>query len=159
MTNPEDDDRWIREALIRRDLDRIPPNMSAAGERINDANRNVKSARTRFAESDLTTAISACHDAVRKAITGHMTATGYRPGGREGTHRIVIEYARRKLRSYLEPADLDAADVLRRTRGDAEYGDFAQSKLQSDDVIRAADLAQRIVNGTARALKDMNDGK
>ena len=129
--------------------------MSAAGERINDANRNVTSARM-LAESDVTTAISACHDAVRKAITGHMAANGYRPGGREGTHRFVIQYARRRLRSYIDPVDLDAADVLRRARGDAEYGDFAQSKLHSADVINAADLAQRIVTGTARALRDMS---
>ena len=63
--------------------------MAAAGDRINDARRHVQSART-IAKDDRTLALAACHDAIRKAITGHMAAAGYRPRAGEGAHRIVL---------------------------------------------------------------------
>ena len=36
--------------------------------------------------------MAACHDAIRKALTAHMAAAGYRPRGGEGAHRIVLRY-------------------------------------------------------------------
>jgi hypothetical protein len=39
--------------------------MAAGGERINDARRHIRSARS-LADDDTTLAISACHDAIRK---------------------------------------------------------------------------------------------
>jgi len=68
---------WLREAIALGDLERVAPNMGAAGERINDARRHIRSARA-IAEDDITLAIAACHDAIRKALTAHMTAAGYR---------------------------------------------------------------------------------
>ena len=41
----EERDQWLTEALATRDLDRVQPNMGAAGDRINDARRHVRSAR------------------------------------------------------------------------------------------------------------------
>jgi cellobiose-specific phosphotransferase system component IIA len=143
--------RWLGEAIALGDLERVPPNMSAAGERINDARRHVRSART-IAEDDLTLAIAACHDAIRKAITAHMTANGYRARGGDGAHRIVLVYARNQLATTISTSDLDDADELRRDRGLAEYGEFAHSKLRTSDVLAAAELAERIVNAIARAL-------
>jgi hypothetical protein len=64
-------DGWLTEALAIRDLERFTANMAAAGARINDA-RHVRSARLLAAE-DLTLAIAACHDAIGKAVTAHMT--------------------------------------------------------------------------------------
>ena len=43
MTAPAD--RWLAEAMATRDLDRVQPNMAAAGERVNDARRHLRSAR------------------------------------------------------------------------------------------------------------------
>jgi hypothetical protein len=143
--------RWLGEAIALGDLERISPNMGAAGERINDARRHVRSART-LAEDDVTLAVAACHDAIRKTITAHMTAKGYRARGGDGAHRIVIAYARNQLAAMINTTDLDDADELRRDRGIAEYGDFAHSKLRAADVLGAADLAERIVNATAAAL-------
>ena len=42
---------------------------------------------------DMTLAVSACHDAIRKAITAHLVASGLRPRGGDGAHRIVLRYA------------------------------------------------------------------
>jgi hypothetical protein len=89
-------DSWLTEAEATRDVERVAGSMAAAGERINDARRHVRSAR-RLADDDPTLAIAACHDAIRKAITAHMTAAGLRPRGGEGAHRKVLDYARHQL--------------------------------------------------------------
>jgi hypothetical protein len=41
----EERDQWLSEALATRDLERVQPNMGAAGDRINDARHHVRSAR------------------------------------------------------------------------------------------------------------------
>ena len=144
-------DLWINEAIATGDIERIVKNMAAAGERINDARRHLKSARL-LAKSDVTLAITACHDAIRKAITAHMTANGYRPRNGNGAHRIVLQYARSQLDAVITAADIDRADALRRDRATAEYGDFAASKLGASDVAEATLVGDRIVNAVASLL-------
>ena len=144
-------DLWINEAIATGDIERIVKNMAAAGERINDARRHLKSARL-LAKSDVTLAITACHDAIRKAITAHMTANGYRPRNGNGAHRIVLQYARSQLDAVITAADIDRADALRRDRATAEYGDFAASKLGASDVADATLAGDRIVNAVASLL-------
>ena len=147
MTEPA---RWLADAVVTRDLDRIKPDMAAAGFRINDARSNVTGARM-VSTTTPTLAVSACHDAARKAITAHMVANGYRPKG-EGAHRIVVEYAHVVLAEVLTEADLEALDDLRADRGEAEYGDFAQRHFDAEHIEAAAALAERIVNAIAGAL-------
>lgn len=142
---------WLRAAITTRDLDRIQPNMGAAGDRVNDARRHVRSARL-LAEDDRTLATAACHDAIRKAVVGHMAAAGLRPRGGEGAHRIVLEYARHQLPDVVTAEDLAEAEEIRRDRALAEYGDFASRQLDADHVRAAADVAERIVNAVAMAL-------
>ena len=72
---------WLTEAVVTRDIEPIASNMAAAGERLSDARRHVRSAR-RLADDDPTLGMSACHDAIRKAITAHMTAAGPAGPGR-----------------------------------------------------------------------------
>lgn len=144
-------DPWIDEAIATGDIERIVKNMAAAGERINDARRHLKSARL-LTQSDVTLAITACYDAIRKAITAHMTANGYRPRNGNGTHRIVLQYARSQLDGAITVADIDRADALRRDRATAEYGDFAASRLGASDVTEATIVGDRIVNAVASLL-------
>lgn len=143
--------QWLTEALATRDLDRLKPNMAAGGERINDARRHIRSARS-LADRDATLAISACHDAIRKAITGHMAASGYRPRPGEGAHRVVLDYARTQLAAVIDAGDLTDADAIRKDRGLAEYGDFATSSITADHVRWAADVANRIIDAIAADL-------
>lgn len=147
----DDESRWLAEAVATHDLERLTPNMAAAGDRINDARRHIRSART-IADDDRTLALAACHDAIRKAITAHMAARGYRPRAGEGAHRIVLDYARHQLAEVLTADQIDDADAIRRDRGLAEYGDFASSHITTDHVGWAADLAQAIVNVVADDL-------
>jgi HEPN domain len=134
---------WLTDALATRDLERVQPSMPAAGERINDARRHIRSAR-QLADDDTTLAISACHDAIRKALTAHMAATGLRARSGDGAHRIVLDYARNQLADVLSNEDIIEADELRRDRVLAEYGDFAAQKLTGDQARSAAVLAERI---------------
>ena len=143
--------RWLREATATRDIERLKPNMAAAGERINDARRHVTSARA-LADNDVTLGLSACHDAIRKAITAHMNASGYRPRSGEGAHRIVVDYARHELAGVLTDEDLTAADSIRRDRAIAEYGEFASRQITADHVRWAATVAERVVNAVASTL-------
>lgn len=125
--------------------------MAAAGDRVNSARRHVASARG-LAEDDPALAVAACHDAIRKAITGHMAAFGYRPRGGEGAHRIVLAYAASELATAIAVQDLDDADAIRRDRGLAEYGEFNSSGIDADHVRWAAAVAERIVNAVAKLL-------
>lgn len=142
---------WFTEALATRDIERVEPNMGAAGERVNDARRHIRSARL-LAEDDPTLAVAACHDAIRKALTAHMAARGLRPRGGEGAHRIVLDYARHELTAALSPDVVDEADEIRKDRGIAEYGDFAARHVDADHVRAAASTAERIVNAVAAEL-------
>ena len=152
MTPTADDRRrWLADAIATRDLDRLKPNMAAAGDRVNDARRHVRSAR-QLADDDPTLAMAACHDAIRKAITAHMAAAGLRPRGGEGAHRIVLDYARHQLADVISTDDLAEAAAIRKDRALAEYGDFAFRQLDADHVRAAADVADRIVSAVAVAL-------
>lgn len=142
---------WLSEALATRALERVKPNMGAAGERVNDARRHIRSARL-LAEDDTTLAIAACHDAIRKAVTAHMNARGLRARGGEGAHRLVLDYARHQLGDVIPDEDLVEANEIRRDRALAEYGDFASRQVDADHVRAAADVAERIVNAVAKAL-------
>jgi hypothetical protein len=143
--------QWLREALATRDLDSIQPNMAAAGDRVNDARRHVRSARL-LADDDPTLAIAGCHDAIRKALTAHMAAAGLRPRGGDGAHRIVLEYARQRLADVIAAEDLTEAEDIRRDRAIAEYGDFATRQITPEHIRVAADAAERIVNAVATNL-------
>ena len=147
----DDSGRWLAEAIATHDLERLKPSMSAGAERVNTARRHVRSARA-LADDDPTLALAACHDAVRKAITGHMRAAGYRPRSGEGAHRIVLDYARHQLAEVIEADDLQDADAIRKDRGLAEYGEFASTRIDADHVRWAADVAERIVNAIAAEL-------
>ena len=149
---------WLNEAIVTGRIDQVTANMGAAGERINDARRHIASARS-LADTDPTLALSACHDAIRKAITGHMVANGCRPKSGDGAHRLVLEYATNELADVVDEDDLAAADSIRRDRATAEYGDFASRQVDANRVRWAADIAEHIVNAVAEALASRSPRK
>lgn len=151
MSTAGSGEQWLTEALATRDLDRLEPSMAAAGDRVNDALRHIRSARA-IAADDPTLAIAACHDAIRKAITAHMAATGFRPRRGEGSHRIVLAYARNQLAAVIAEHDLEDADAIRRDRGRAEYGEFAASNIDAEHLRWATEVADRIVAAVATDL-------
>ena len=87
---------WLSEALATQELQSVKPNMPAAGERMNDARRHVKSARL-LANDDTTLAMAACHDAIRKSFVAHMSANGLRARSGDGAHKITLKYASNQI--------------------------------------------------------------
>lgn len=96
--------------------------------------------------------MSACHDAIRKAVTAHMAAAGLRARSGEGAHRIVLDYARHQLATVLNVQLLADAELIRRDRAVAEYGDFASKKYPADHIRWAASVAEQVVNAVAANL-------
>lgn len=88
------DATWLREAIAVRDLEPVTSNMAAAGDRVNDARRHVRSVRV-LADDDAPLAMAACHDAIRKSSRPTCSPTVCARG--EGAHRIVLDYARTQL--------------------------------------------------------------
>lgn len=142
---------WLAGALATKDLERVQANMHAAGMRIGDARNHVRSARV-LAADDPALAIAACHDAIRKAVTAYMLATGLRPRAGEGAHRIVLLYARHVLGNVVTEDDLTDAEGIRRDQGLTEYGDYPSTQFSADHVNASADVAERIVNAVASEL-------
>lgn len=81
MSSDDEAPQWLTNSLTTRHVERLEPNMAAAGDRVNDARRHVRSADL-LADDDPTLALAACHDAIRNAVTEDMAAAGYR--AREG---------------------------------------------------------------------------
>lgn len=149
MTTPAQ--AWLAEALATKDLERVQANMRAAAMRIGDAQNHVRSARV-LAADDPSLAIAACHDAIRKAVTAYMLATGLRPRAGEGAHRIVLLYARHVLGNVITEDDLTDAEGIRRDRILAEYGDYPSTQFSADHVNASADVAERILKAVASEL-------
>ena len=68
-------------------------------------------------------------DAVRKAVTAHMTHHGYAVTAKAGAHAAVVEYA-----STLNEPSVEPFDRMRRNRNRSEYGtrEFSESEVQTD---------------------------
>lgn len=77
MTPDREESAWVREQVAQRRLSRIKPNEARAGELVTIARKHLASAE-QLAGSDPTLALTACHDAARKAIDGHAGAHGLR---------------------------------------------------------------------------------
>ena len=82
-----DANRWLSDAVTIRDIDRIRPDMAAAGTRINDARATTKAARK---------------------IAGEAPSRG------DGAHRIVIDDARVVLADILAAEELELREEIPR---------------------------------------------
>ncbi len=143
-------DTWVNDAIVMRDLGRIPVDVAGAHRKLIDAQSNADGGRL-VQDVSPSLAIAACHDAARKAVTAHMAARGLRPRKGEGAHRIVLEYARSVLAESIDASDLRALDDLRRDRADAEYGETS-GPMSGAQLRAAADVADCIINAVRSLL-------
>lgn len=135
----------VDDLIAQRRIERVPPNRAAIRDWVNDANRHLRSAET-LADSDPRLAYAACHDAVRKALTAHMSANGLRPRAGEGAHVTVIAYGRERLQGLIGDDVLDELDTLRRVRRIAEYGEAPSSSVDAQEVRAAIPVARTTVD-------------
>ncbi len=141
----------VDELIAQHRIERIPPNRAAIRDWVNDANRHLRSAEA-LAESDPRLAYAACHDAVRKALTAHMSANGLRPKAGEGAHVAVISYGRERLQGLIDADTLDELDTLRRVRRVAEYGEAPSASVDADEVRAALPVARTTVDAVQNWL-------
>ncbi len=141
-----------REMVALGQLDRVAVNPDVVGDWVNEASRHLRSAAL-LAEVDPRLAYSACHDAIRKVLTGLLAERGLRPKGGEGGHARVVEWGTVALGDDVERDVLDAIDLIRRQRHVAEYGELASQIIGSAEVTEAIRVANEVLAGAKRALK------
>ncbi len=92
--------------------------------------------------------LTASYDAVRKAVTAHMADAGYRPENVQGSHKLVVEYAR----IALPHVNADDLEQMRRDRNLVEYGGIGASRVTPAMAADAHAKAAAIVNAVAADL-------
>jgi hypothetical protein len=148
----------VADLIARRRIEKVTPNPRACAEWISDARRHLKSADT-LTDTDPRLAYAAVHDAARKAITAHMNANGLRPASGEGSHRVVIAYARERMSSLVDEETLDMIDQLREGRRVAECGEEPNVRIGPKEVAAAIRVSIAIVEAVATTLTQVRPRK
>lgn len=110
----------VRKLLAAKKIREVAPDPETARAEIDVARRHIASAETIMA-SDSTLAFTALYDAIRKAISAHMRARGYRVTRGPGAHAKTGEYAQAAFDHLDMSAHLDEFDALRDLRNQSEY--------------------------------------
>lgn len=106
----------LRQGVVRQ----VTADPATAQDEISIARRHITSA-TSLVESDPTLAFVALYDAMRKAISAHMRANGFRVTAGKGQHVKTGRYASAALDDLGVDASLAEFDNLRDLRSQSEY--------------------------------------
>jgi hypothetical protein len=124
----------IDELVAGGRIELVPTDGRAAAALLEEAERHLTSAAA-IASTDPNGAYSLLYDAVRKAVTAHMLARGYRvAGGRLRGHEAVVRYAEASLSEGPHSEHVAQLDRIRRARNRSEYGfaTFGARQLEAD---------------------------
>lgn len=138
----------VRKLLAEKKLREVAPDPETARAEVEVARRHIASAETIMA-SDSTLAFTALYDAIRKAISAHMRARGYRVTRGPGAHAKTGEYAQAALDHLGIGGHLDEFDTLRDLRNQSEYEALL---VEVGEVREALEHASVIVAAIAREL-------
>lgn len=137
------------EDLVRNGrIERVRPDREAASVELEMARHHLEAVE-KIAAFDPVLAYVGVYDGVRKAISAHMRAHGFRPRGITEKHRKTFEYAVAALARPDLVHDLAELDRMRSLRHRSEYEAMPIGVQQvRDDLSRA----QRIVAAVATDL-------
>ena len=138
----------VRKLLAEKKLREVAPDPETAQVEIEVARRHIASAET-IMNADSTLAFTALYDAIRRAISAHMRARGYRVGRGPGAHQKTGEYAQAALDHIDISAHLDEFDALRDLRNQSEYEALS---VEIGEVREALEHASVIVEAIAGDL-------
>lgn len=138
----------VRKLLAEKKLREVAPDPETAQVEIEVARRHIASAET-IMNADSTLAFTALYDAIRKAISAHLRARGYRVGRGPGAHQKTGEYAQAALDHIDISAHLDEFDALRDLRNQSEYEALS---VEIGEVREALEHASVIVEAIAGDL-------
>ena len=131
-------------------IERVEPDPRFAERELRVAREHIESAAS-LAERDPTAGFAVGYEAIRKAISAHMRATGYRARKGVGHHERIGRYARAVLAKAGIGEDLQAIDQLRLLRNQSQYegleiepGEVAELLIHARAIVGAIgdDLAE-----------------
>lgn len=127
-------EREVSALLASGAIERVEPDPVAARRELAVARQHVESAAS-IADSDATAAFAIGYDAIRKAISAHMRARGYRVAKGAGHHRRVGGYANAALDDEAAREHLAAFDELRQLRNQSQYDGIAVERAEVDELL------------------------
>jgi len=134
----EELDELVAEGVIEP----VAPDPETARIELEQARLHVESA-AEIAERDPVAAFALGYDAIRKALSAHMRARGYRVTKGKGHHARTGRYAIAAIDDARLDEHLEAFDELRQLRNQSEYDALL---LDSEDVTDALARADAIIN-------------
>lgn len=124
----------IAALIAARVVEEVAADGRAARRNLLAAEAHLKAAAT-IASDDPTGAFALAYDAIRKAISAHMSANGLRVTSRPGSHQRTGRYARAALDAHEIDEHLSAFDDLRRVRNKTEYDALIVTESTARDAI------------------------
>jgi hypothetical protein len=150
--NPKSPQGRLHDMAARNQLARLEaPNLAAARELHDDAVAHARGVSALLDVEDFSGTVLLAYEMSRKAALGLLLASGWRPTGGEGEHRITFEAGGHLLGAHAART-LSDAGYLRRQRNDNMY---RQERSDSAAAQEAAGIAQRIVTDVLPALLAM----
>jgi hypothetical protein len=145
---------WIDQALDNRLLQRAMATPRRSVDLMGQASAHVESARE-ISGDDPTMALTACDNAVRKAIDAHAGARGFGFGVRADAHPHRFAYAEHELVPRITRSDVTLAGTLCRRRQAAECGDVASTEISARELATYIALADRVTMAVRCSLPDI----
>lgn len=140
--------RALQELLANGALERVAADIETARQELDTARRHAQTAQA-IADADPTAAFAVGYDAMRKAISAHMRAGGYRVARRQGHHHWTGRYASAAIGGAGVRAHIEAFDDLRQLRNQSEYEALL---VEPRDVAELLDHANGLITAIARDL-------
>jgi hypothetical protein len=129
--------RALGELLGSGVIERVEPDRAAADRELFVARRHITTAAS-VARSDPTGAFAVGYDAIRKAITAHMRASGYRTRKGPGHHARIGRYAVAAIDAPEVTGHLQGYDDLRLLRNQSQYEGLEVEPEEVDELIAHA---------------------
>lgn len=137
-------DRRINALLAKGAIERVETDGEAARQELGTARLHLESARS-LAGRDATAAFAVGYEAIRKAISAHMRASGYRVSKAPGHHRRVGRYAIAALDDGEVAGHIEAFDELRQLRNQSQYDGLAVEPGEVAELLAHAEAIARAI--------------
>ena len=131
--------------LAEKAIERVETDRETARQELDGATRHLESAAS-IADADPTAAFAVGYDAMRKAISAHMRASGYRVKRGSGHHQRTGRYALAALDGLHVEDHIEAFDSLRQLRNQSEYDALM---VEPDEVAEVLEHARALVSAVS----------
>ena len=138
----------LQRLLNERAIEAVTPDRETADQELDVARRHVTSAAL-IGSDDPIAAFAIGYDAIRKAITAHMRARGFRLKKGGGHHHRIGRYALAALDHLGVASHIEAFDDLRQLRNQSEYDALMVELGEVHDVL---DHARSLIDAITRDL-------